>query len=66
MNISDFCLLSKFPKQALIRHPACKRVIHSGDWQGRVKKIIEDSNGGMNSAAEVKRLMKTGQVTLPE
>ena len=40
MDFSDFVRLSVLPKRELIINPACRRIIHAGDWQSRVQEEI--------------------------
>ena len=59
MDISDFYRLSHYSKRVLMQDPRVKRVVHSGDWQGRVRKIIDANTKQTRTAEEVKQLMKT-------
>lgn len=64
MNINEFYQMSQLPKQALIRHPNCQRIIHRGDWQGKVMKAMSLENDSVNPACEVNRLIKSNKVKL--
>lgn len=63
MDINDFYQMSQLPKQALIRHPACNRIIHRGNWQEKVTSMIENEGNSFQSAQQVNQLMKKGSVS---
>lgn len=64
MNIDEFYELSQLSKSELIRNKLCTRYIHRGDWQERVRReIMDDGAASISAADEVKRLVKSGNVS---
>lgn len=61
MNIDEFYELSQLSKSELIRNKMCRRYVHRGDWQSRVKQEIAEASS-INAAAEVNMLIKTNRV----
>ena len=43
MNMNEFYELSRYSKSTLIENKLCRRIIHKGNWQERLKKVIESS-----------------------
>lgn len=64
MDFTDFARLSVLPKSELIDNPACRRIIHAGDWQSRVTKEIE-STGTSKPAVTLQKLATQGAVEIP-
>ena len=64
MNIDEFYELSRLSKSELIKNKLCTRYIHRGDWQDRVRREIgADCDGYISAADEVKKLVKSGNVS---
>ncbi len=61
MNIDEFYELSQLSKSELIRNKMCRRYVHRGDWQSRVKQEIAEA-GSTNAASEVNMLIKTNKI----
>ncbi len=61
MDINDFYQLLNHPKQELIHNHLCKRIYHTGNWQGKIETVIED-NRKKKTSEELKKLIKTGKV----
>lgn len=61
MNFEDFARLSALPKSELIQNPACRRIIHAGDWQSRVQNEINSET--MNKpGVELQKLQQKGKI----
>ena len=61
MNFEDFARLSALPKSELIQNPACRRIIHAGDWQSRVQNEINSET--MNKpGVELQKLQQEGKI----
>lgn len=52
-----FDMVSGLDKQALMRHPSAKKIVHAGDWQGRAQKVI-DQEGTQEEQEQAKQLVK--------
>lgn len=61
MNIDEFYELSQLSKSELIRNKMCKRYVHRGDWQGKVKKEIVGS-GCVDAAVQLNILIKDNKI----
>ena len=60
LDIGDFYRLSHFTKKVLMNDERVDRIVHSGDWQSKVRKIVE-SNGKTYSNDILKELIKTNK-----
>ena len=64
MDFTDFVRLSILPKSELIENPACRRIVHAGNWQSRVQEEINAPKTSDTSAV-LKDLESTGKVYVP-
>ena len=55
MNIEDFYSISKLSKRKIIKDNLCKRYIHNGNWEEKIKKEINSI--GKSSTEEYKKLV---------
>ena len=60
LDIGDFYRLSHFTKKVLMNDERVDRIVHSGDWQSKVRKIVE-SNDKTYSNDILKELIKTNK-----
>ena len=60
LDIGDFYRLSHFTKKVLMNDERVDRIVHSGDWQSKVRKIVE-SNDKKYSNDILKELIKTNK-----
>ena len=61
MNFEDFARLSALPKSELIENPACRRIVHAGDWQRRVQNEI-NSEPMNKPEIELQKLQQEGKI----
>ena len=58
LDIGDFYRLSHFTKKVLMNDERVERIVHNGDWQSKVRKVLE-SNEKTYSNEILKELIKT-------
>ncbi len=58
LDIGDFYRLSHFTKKVLMNDERVDRIVHSGDWQSKVRKVLEN-NERTYSNETLKELIKT-------
>ncbi|MBR3116850.1 MAG: hypothetical protein IKF36_03135 [Bacilli bacterium] len=63
MTIQDFYTLSKQSKSHIIANNLCKRFIHKGDWQQKVKDVIS-LKSQIVTAKELDKLVQQGSITI--
>lgn len=63
MNLNDFERLSAFSKSVLQKDPNVIRIIHYGNWEDRVRQIINENATKISPEEEIKRLLKNKNIT---
>lgn len=63
MDMDEFYTLSQHSKKELMNNKLCKRIIHRGDWKGRVSKVINNNNNSIDPINDIKKLVKDNKVT---
>lgn len=58
LDIGDFYRLSHFTKKVLMNDERVERIVHNGDWQSKVRKVLEN-NEKTYSNEILKELIKT-------
>ena len=58
LDIGDFYRLSHFTKKVLMNDKRVERIVHNGDWQSKVRKVLEN-NEKTYSNETIKELIKT-------
>lgn len=66
MSMSDFYELSRHSKTYLITHELCKRIIHKGAWQDKVRKCIKRKSEEENPSVETRKLIDANKVLVNE
>jgi len=62
MDVQDFYELSRYPKKELMKNEKVKRVIHRGNWQDEIMRVINKTGDGMQTSEEMKKLIYKKEV----